>query len=824
MIPEDEERFLRRLIDTGLAPDLSPAPGERAGDGERFGRYELRARIGRGSAGAVYQAWDPQLRRVVALKVLEAIPTPSNVERFAREARAMAQLRHPYVVSVYELLDDGDRHAIAMELVEGGTFARALSARTMPLAGRVRVLQQVAEGVAFAHAHGIVHRDLKPENILLDTQGQPRVTDFGIARLAETPAGWPGQPASGPGPEERLTASGAWLGTPAYMSPEQAGEAWADIGPPSDVYSLGVILYEVLTGRLPFPGASAVAILQRIMTEDPVPPRALDRSVPRDLEAVCLKAMERDRSRRYSDGAALAADLDRYLRGEPVLAASPSPLRRFGRFARRHRRWTLAGAAVLLVALVAGAFLLREARVEREQTERQARVLRAEAIGGDITRWDAASYAPPDAARVPALLETMRRYEASLRDLLSQDPTLVDARCHLARAQWRLGRGAEALRTLDEALALEPANAACLLERGRMRLSLWVRDAVWTWAPLLVLSASESEEAGAEMGKALPEDALADLRAAKAAGLGGMYAEYAQVVVDLVQTDQLAGSVSQQAGPVSQQAGSASQQAGSASQQAGSASDPQAYPSLGAFLDRWKGDAELFALQADLSFTVGALLLARHGKAVPAAAVLTRSIDLRRSFPEAYALRALCRAAQGARGDDRGAMEDAEQAIRLDPYGVDGLLARGIARTLPQAMGPRVFQDATRDARRKAIDAMVVAIRDDFDEALRRDQTCAAALFCRSVAYLTWSRLQSLLPKEEGIDPPALARRALSDLDAALALHPRSSWVVELERAVIYEQVGDLPRARAAQEEALRLAQAAHAGDRVLARIKMHPP
>ncbi|GEM_PF-1768956 len=324
------------------APDSLPDEVREAiaRSARRVGRYIVLAELGHGGMGIVYRAWDPSLARVVALKMLR---DPARVlrERFLREGRAMARLRHPGIVMVHDVGEDDAGPYLAMDYVPGKTMREALATgRVGGFRERAILLRGVAEAVGFAHAAGIVHRDLKPENVLLDAEGRPVVTDFGLARQA------------GSGTDETLptlTEDGVVLGTPAYMSPEQSlGEK--AVGPTSDVFALGAMLYECITGRPPFEAPSLPALLERVAEANPIPPRAFRMGLPRDLETICLKALEKDPARRYPDASALAADLGRWIAREPVEARPPSWLRRGARLARRHPRTT--ASTILVTALL----------------------------------------------------------------------------------------------------------------------------------------------------------------------------------------------------------------------------------------------------------------------------------------------------------------------------------------------------------------------------------------------------------------------------------------------------------------------------------------
>jgi serine/threonine-protein kinase len=306
--------------------------------------YEVQGVLGRGGMGVVYQARHLRLNRPVALKMLlaGAYAQPEELERFQREAEAVAGLRHPNIVQVHNVGDVDGRPYFTMEFVEGGSLAQKIAGTPQPARQAAALVATVAEAVHVAHQSGIVHRDLKPGNILLTPDGTPKLTDFGLAGRLE-----------GGG---RLTLSGAPMGTPSYMAPEQARAQKDAIGPATDVYALGVILYELLTGRPPFRSETAAATLQQVLAEDPVPPARLNRHVPRDLETICLKCLHKEAPRRYATAAALAEDLRRFDRGEPIAARPPGRWERFAWWVRRRpaAATVLAVSLVLALALVGG--------------------------------------------------------------------------------------------------------------------------------------------------------------------------------------------------------------------------------------------------------------------------------------------------------------------------------------------------------------------------------------------------------------------------------------------------------------------------------------
>ncbi len=291
--------------------------------GRSFGDYEILAEIGRGGMGVVYRVRQKSLNRVVALKMLlpGSLASPADLERFKTEAEATAGLRHANIVTVHEVGQCDGCHYYSMDLIDGVSLAGRLAAG--PLAGRVaaRYVEAVARAMHHAHQHGILHRDLKPSNILVDRQDDPHVTDFGLAKWMNTDRG--------------QTRTGAVLGTPGYMAPEQAAGRGRELGPATDVYGLGAILYECLTGRPPFVAEGPMETVMQVLERDPAPPSLLNPGIDRDLETICLKCLEKDPHNRYASALDLALDLRRYLDGESISASSVNLLEYIGRTLER---------------------------------------------------------------------------------------------------------------------------------------------------------------------------------------------------------------------------------------------------------------------------------------------------------------------------------------------------------------------------------------------------------------------------------------------------------------------------------------------------------
>ena len=292
--------------------------------------YRVDAVLGQGGMGVVYKAWHLRLNRPVALKMLLSGPyaRPEELERFLREAEAVAALHHPNIVQVHDAGEVDGQPYFTMELVEGGNLADQIGGVPQPARQAAALVMTLAEAVQAAHQCGIVHRDLKPGNILITENGTPKVTDFGLARWLDGRDG--------------LTLSGTPVGTPSYMSPCQARGDKTAMGPATDIWALGAILYELLTGRPPFRSDTASATLHQVVNDEPVLPRRLNPRVPRDLQTICLKCLDKEPHKRYASAQALADDLRRFERGEPIQARPVGPLERGVRWMRR--RPTLAGA------------------------------------------------------------------------------------------------------------------------------------------------------------------------------------------------------------------------------------------------------------------------------------------------------------------------------------------------------------------------------------------------------------------------------------------------------------------------------------------------
>jgi len=308
---------------------------------QEFGDYELIEEIARGGMGVVYRARDKRLNRVVALKMMlhGRFSNAEFVRRFQTEAEAIAQLRHPSIVTIYEVGECEGYHFLSMELIEGRSFAELAGDKPLPGARAAAYVATIAEAIDYAHRQGVLHRDLKPSNLLLDASDRPRVTDFGLAKLVHSDAD--------------LTVTGQSLGSPSYMAPEQAAGRAKQSGAAGDIYSLGAVLYHLITGRPPFQGESMHDVLLQAQSAEPIAPSRLNPSVRADLETICLKCLEKEPVKRYAAAGDLAADLRRFIADEPIRARPVSATERAWRYCRRRPAMS-ALAAALAVAVAAG--------------------------------------------------------------------------------------------------------------------------------------------------------------------------------------------------------------------------------------------------------------------------------------------------------------------------------------------------------------------------------------------------------------------------------------------------------------------------------------
>jgi tRNA A-37 threonylcarbamoyl transferase component Bud32 len=429
------EGFLQRL----KGPP-APEPGPPALPG-----YEVLQELGRGGMGVVYKARHLRLNRLVAIKMLlvGAHAEAQLRARFDVEAEALAGLQHPNVVQVYEVGEYDGCPYLALEFIDGGNLDRKLARRPQPPRQAAELVQTLARAMHAAHQRGIVHRDLKPANVLLTGDGLPKITDFGLAKRLEG---------------QGQTQTGQVMGTPSYMAPEQAAGRTHEVGPPADVWALGTILYECLTGRPPFAGDSVHQTLEQVLAHDPTPPRRLGHKVPRDLETICLKCLQKDPQRRYPSAGDLAEDLRRFQSGEPIRGRPVSGAERVLKWVRRRpARATLAAASVLVSLGLLGGGLWQNARLQAERDRAAKNFERAHGAVEDMlleVGREPAAGGPRMAAKRKALLEKALGFYQQLLADESDDPGWAKV---AARARRRV---ADIARMLGKDAQAEPAADA----------------------------------------------------------------------------------------------------------------------------------------------------------------------------------------------------------------------------------------------------------------------------------------------------------------------------------------------------------------------------
>jgi WD40 repeat protein/tRNA A-37 threonylcarbamoyl transferase component Bud32 len=410
--PPDQADTVTYLLGPGPLPGHGGAVAGHAPP--CFGDYELIQMIARGGMGVVYKARQRKLDRVVALKMILTgqLASAEEVQRFYLEARAVAQLEHPGIVPIFEVGEHAGQPFFSMSFVEGGSLARRVRDGPLPPREAAGLVERIAGAVAYAHERGIIHRDLKPANILLDKDGNPKVSDFGLAKRV---AG-----------DSHLTLAGQVMGTPSFMAPEQAAGKTDEVGPAADVYALGAILYCLLTGRPPFESVDAVETLRQVKEREPVPPRRLNPAVSRDLETICLKCLQKDPRKRYAGAAGLADDLGRFLAGKPIQARPVGRAERVWRWCRRNPGVaSLLGAvaASLLLGMAATSYYAVQAGNREQDALANARRAREEKARSD-RRWYAAEMSLAGKAWEEAQLAVLRQKLAAFEPREPGEPEL----------------------------------------------------------------------------------------------------------------------------------------------------------------------------------------------------------------------------------------------------------------------------------------------------------------------------------------------------------------------------------------------------------------
>jgi hypothetical protein len=411
-------------------PESTAAPGDSTpstpplGTKVRYiGNYELLEELGRGGMGVVYKARQITLKRLVALKMILAgeHAGPHELARFRSEAEAVARLQHPHIVQIYEVGEHEGHPYFSLEFCPGGGLDRKLNGTPLPPQEAARLLETLARAMHAAHQAGVVHRDLKPANVLLTAEGQPKITDFGLAKKLD---------------EAGQTQSNAVLGTPSYMAPEQAQGRSKEIGPAADVYALGALLYECLTGRPPFRATTALDTLRQVVADDPVPPGRLQSQTPRDLETVCLKCLHKEPARRYPSALELAEELWAFREGRPIRARPVGGAERLWRWCRRNPAVAgLLAAVALTLLLGAGVASLFAVRAEARRQVAEAERLRADEQAEQARKEKGRADEQTREARQWALQASRRLYVADLR---------------LAQQAWEANQVGRLLEVLEE--------------------------------------------------------------------------------------------------------------------------------------------------------------------------------------------------------------------------------------------------------------------------------------------------------------------------------------------------------------------------------------
>ncbi len=755
----------------------------------RIGPFEIQGELGRGGMGVVFRARDPVLGRDVALKVLSPGAPPDVRARFLREGRVAARLRHPSVVAVHAAGEteppagsEGPGAAyIAQELIEGRSLAKVLAEESLGPAPAARLVEKIARALAHAHAEGVIHRDVKPGNILLDSAGEPHLADFGLARDAAS--------------EERLSRSGMVVGTPHYMSPEQAQGRVGAVDGRTDVWACGVVLYECVAGAMPFSGETAMAVMTAIVGSDPVPLRRRAAGVPADLETIVSTCLEKDPGRRYPTAGALADDLDRFLRGEPIGARGEGPIRRLARALGRHRTAAAAAAAGgLTLLLAATAALPRLGTAEREA--REARAAALEALGAVADSALDAALALRRAGDLEGMARQAARVESACREAAAAMPDRPEPHHRLGRILRAVLRDRDALAEQERALGKAPRYVPALYER----VVLLARD---HRRRVREVEAGALREEGERRARAGGGEVRPGGSGGALAGAGDPHAReiLRRMAEDLRALEAAAGhSTELTAGEIACARGllalvSADLDAARRRLAEAAAASPaleEAIEALAGLADRagkldeavrWWGEG----LRRDPCYTphlVGrghaqiALARARADRGLDPAAEFAGALAdfdeaIRRdpSRPEAWVGRAAARLEAGLclarRGGDpspdyEAALSDLGRALQLDPGSAAAWTWRG---------GSRVNLANHRRDRAGEAEGLYREAVADLDEAIARDPDGARAWGWRGTARAGWG----LCLAGRGEDPTAAYEAAEGDYGEALRRDPRDS-------------------------------------------------
>lgn len=781
MIPPEGDRGMAPFEADGRTSGERPNP--HLGDAPRIPRFEILDRLGEGSAAVVYRAQDRELHRTVALKVQRATMSMSDVarQRFRREAQAAAGLSHPNVVQVYDAGEAGGQHYLVMEVVDGRPLADLVTPASRGQKELLQLLEKAARGVAAAHEKGIVHRDLKPSNILVTASGEPKVADFGLAHLLDSTL--------------QLTRTGAALGTPIYMSPEQVEGRVKDITPRTDVYALGAILYEMLVGRPPYTGDTIVELYAKIARDEPVPPHKANPDIATELGAIALKALDKEPARRYATAGLFADDLARYLGGRPVEARATSTVYRIYRHVKRHRAAVAAGAAGLL--LVAGvalagqrrARLLEDERLKDRQAaeERLRRAstsslessrVRENALRRVSTLWGrtvAVHEWKKQPARKPA--EIRRELEEILREvstLLADSPDLPQAAYVRARAHFSAGDLNAAESDLTQLLARQSEFTPGWALLARVKLERYIEH-LYAWS---------NRERGLRRQEAEPilREAEAALRRCGPGGLGKSTSEQwglswtaedaiQENLVQALRIRYVDGNKDaararlekvHQESPAAEYCNFIGNWSGEATRAA-----------------EWLGQAIALAPHWEKLYLNRSVIFQAMGEGQKAIDDLTRAIAINPNLVLAYDHRASHRVRAG---DADGAIQDCERALELDPRRSSVLVHRAEARILKM----------------------------DFAQAAR-DATQALVLYPESPeAHHSRSRARLSLGDLEG---------ARADNLKSIELEPEAYWYI-LQRAEISQVRKDFAAVVRDCDQALRMAPANWGGRAFTEKLK----
>ncbi len=762
------------------------APGASTPPLRTLGPYEILSELGHGGMGVVWKAFDTRLRRVVALKgILSAGDAQADqVQRFMREAQAAARLRHPNIVAVHDVGVVDDQHYFTCDYIEG----RSLDAVEKPLPARraMELVKAIAEALQYAHDQGIVHRDVKPANVLVDAAGKPYIMDFGLAKDVKEMTG------SG------LTMSGDLLGTPAYMSPEQARGSMEEVGPASDQFSVGSLLYELLTGSRPFEAESLHGLLGAILDQEPVRPTSKNPKVQRDVETICLKAMEKDPGRRYATIGALAADAGRWLEGEPIEARPESGIRRVLRRAARHRWVVLSTCATVILGLAFGVYALVSARRTTQAEEKAASALgtleKSRLVSAVFARWtrllpalgrmEAVTFdSQVPAAEVEArTAQDWRAVQEFIEATPSDSASQATMRALAGWARCLAGRREEGAEWMARAASIDAEVPFGDLMAALSLLGEYVERQTLPRAVATPFGLEfEGEAPETERQAALRE--RFELLLARAQGAKVWGREGAKDFEDVV-----AGARALGRGDPATAEAALTRALGSPDLRAFATwllyarakaryarkDFDGAIADIDEVLAARPGYQVVLSTRGSFHVSRGAALAARGQDPTPAFQAALDALekarahqpDDRLSIAEASFVWQQMGMALDKRGEDpreayAKALACAEEAVRVDAGDADARAERGNARRLAAEEAILRGEDA-REACRAAI--------EDYGEALRLDPECLPALTSRGSAWRSLGDAEAAL----GADPRESYAKAIADLDQAVSRSPSS--------------------------------------------------